>query len=474
MAVIQPASPAEALQFIKNIFPDVEDLPDVKDAMPTVKRWTAGGQIFVVDEQSKYYSVGAKGNHLLSVRQRRLRDKTRLFLLDSARAARLDMSGGKSKRLAGVSPAVIGSSGIQGARPISTASVPLRDALPALNAGRAYWPRAFKQLQVGSDRTPPDTLFPLYSFQSPEAIHRASDRPGRGKDLSITDLGLALGVSPRLLTSFIHKPSGHYREFRIGKRGGGERLISAPRVFLKVVQYWILDYLLAPIPVDSHCHAYRRGASIVTNASGHVRKRFVANADIKNFFPSIGTAAIAHLLRGLGFGVQTSRAVSRIATLNGGLPQGAPTSPTLSNLFLAKFDKAVAKSCQGRGLTYSRYADDITISGADRDKLLAVLRIVASRLAKMGLFLNEDKTRIASQNGQQKVTGVVVNAKAQPPRKLRRKVRAMFHKAELYPERAGQSVAELRGYLSYFNSFPALADTPEMLRLRGILAKISR
>src|SRR5262249_50809637 len=157
------------------------------------------------------------------------------------------------------------------------------------------------------------------------------------------------------------------------------------------------------LPVDSHCHAYRRGSSIVTNAAGHVGKPFVANVDIKEFFPSIGPAAIANLLHQRGFGIQLATAVSRLVTLRGGLPQGAPTSPMLSNLYLAKFDSGLAEKCEKRGFTYSRYADDITISGGSREGLLEMLRLTANRLAELGLSLNEEKTRIASQGGQQRV-----------------------------------------------------------------------
>ena len=466
MAVVQPASLGEVLRFVKSIFPDIDDLPHVKDVMPTIQRWVEGGQIFQVDGKSRLYSLGVKGNHLLSVRQRRLRDKTRLFLLGAARDARLEMSGEVPKRLAGASPAVTGSSGIQGARLISSAAAP-RD-------GRAYWPRVFKQLQVGSDWHSPDIFLALYSYPSPDAIHRASDRPAQGNDLSITDIGIAVGVSPRLLTSFIHKPDGHYREFMIGKRGGGERLISSPRRFLKIIQYWILDYLLTPLPVHPNCHAYRRGASILTNARGHVGKRYVANVDIKDFFPSIRPEFIAQFLRELGFGAQLAAAVSRLVTLKGGLPQGAPTSPIISNLFLADLDAAMADACDTRNLTYSRYADDITISGDSRDALLDILRVLRGKLRTKELLLNEKKTRIASQSGQQKVTGVVVNMKAQPPRQLRRKVRAMFHNAEINPKRAMKRVAELRGYVNYFNSFPVLSESRDIRRYRAILAKVTK
>ena len=471
LAVLQPASPGDVLRFIRMIFPEVSDVPAVKDVQPTVDRWVEEGNVIRVYGRSKLYSLTAKGNHLMPIALRRTRDRARVFLLKEARAAKVSMSGDAPQRLAGASPAVNGSSGIQeGARPISPAAAPRE----ARSNGRSYWPRVVKQLQVGSSWPSPDIFFELYSFPSLHSVHLASDNPAGESDLSISDLGLAIGVSPRLLTSFIHRPTNHYREFRIGKRGGGERTISAPRLFLKTVQYWLLDYVLWRLP-QHHCsHAYRAGLSIVTNAQAHVGKMYVANVDIKDFFPSIQWEAVAKTLRAHGCGPKLASAVARLTSLRNGLPQGAPTSPVLSNVYLLDIDASISRYCEKRKLVYTRYADDITISGDEREYILAAIDELRGHLAEKRLILNEKKTRIASRSGQQKVTGVVVNVKAQPPREYRRRVRAMLHQAKLDPALALRHMAEVRGHVNYLSSFPVLKDSPEMATYRRVLGELSK
>lgn len=476
IAVLQPASAADVLRFIKMVFPDAGKLPAVKDVRPTVDRWVEGGQLSRVHGKSRLYSVTAKGNHLMPVTLRRARDKARLFLLKEAHVAKVTVSGDAPKRLAGDSPAENGSSDTQGARPISTAASP-RDARLSV---RAYWPRVVKQLQVGSEWRSPDTFFDLVSFPSVETLYSASDRPAAAGDLSITDLGLAIGISPRLLTSFIHKPDNHYREFTIGKRGGGKRTISSPRLFLKTIQYWLLDYFLWQLPQHPASHAYRQGASIVTNAEVHVGKKYVANVDVKEFFPSIRFEAVAQVLHSHGFGPKLAVAVARLTSLRNGLPQGAPTSPALSNAYLFNVDELMSQYCTAKGMDYTRYADDISFSDQDRNAIVQAIDEVRKRLREKGLALNDKKTRIASSSGQQKVAGVVVNEKAQPPRKYRRRIRAMLHQAQVDPsaftDPSGLTdrLAELRGHVSYLNAFPSLKDSPELQRYRAVLRSFSK
>ena len=205
----------------------------------------------------------------------------------------------------------------------------------------------------------------------------------------------------------------------------------------------------------------------------HVGKAYVANVDIENFFPSIGFKAIAELLRRNGFGPQVAEAVARLTSLGNGLPQGAPTSPTLSNAFLFQFDDRIARYCAINNIVYTRYADDITMSADEKKVLLAGIDEVRLRLAENGLLLNNRKTRVASRGGQQNVTGVVVNEKAQPPRKFRRRVRAMLHQASHNLESAKHRLHELQGYVSYLRSFPTLRDSHHVQRYLASITKIS-
>src|SRR5699024_8414757 len=107
------------------------------------------------------------------------------------------------------------------------------------------------------------------------------------RDMTLQQLALAIGVSPRLISAIIHQRHKHYREFELRKKGGGSRTIHAPRFFLKTIQYWLVTYILGDLRIHPCCHAYSRGRSILTNALPHVRKRYVANLDIRSFFDSV-------------------------------------------------------------------------------------------------------------------------------------------------------------------------------------------
>jgi hypothetical protein len=472
-ATLQPASIGDVLLFIGEMYPDVRPLPQVKDLEPLIQAWRDQGDIVRVHGKSRLFSVTTSGNERLSISLRKYRDRVRLFLLKSARDASLRASEGVRKGLAGASPAVNSSSDIQeGTRPIDSAGVPRGPR----TTGRVYWPRVVKQpgFKVGSEPRSPDTFLEYYSFPTLAMIHQASANPAEHGDLSITDLGITLGISPRLLTSFIHKPTKHYRQFEIGKRGGGNRLISSPKAFLKVVQYWLHDYFLCRLPVHENCHSYRKERSILTNALPHVAHAYVANIDIENFFGSIDADMVREMLHQSDFGRQFSNAIARLVTLSNGLPQGAPTSPVISNSYLFDFDGAMTLFSEERSLVYTRYADDITISGEDRETIIEAVKYAEERLRTLGLRLNEKKSRIASRGGQQRVTGVVVNTKPQPPRKLRRQVRAMFHQAELHPEQFVGRERELQGYLSYLHSYPVLTGTQELDRYKTILDKLKQ
>lgn len=471
LATLQPASISDVLMFITSIFPDVQPLPQVKDLEPVINDWREQRYIVRVHGKSRLFSVTSSGNERISIPLRKYRDQVRLFLLKSARDASLKESVGAQKGLAGASPAVNVSSDIQeGARPKDSAAVPRRPRTIC----RVFWPRVVRQpnFLVGSEKRSPDAFLEYYSFPTLASIHQASANSAIDADLSITDLGVALGISPRLLTSFVHKPSKHYRQFEIGKRGGGSRLISSPKAFLKVVQYWLLDYFLWRLPAHDSCHSYRKERSILTNALPHVGQPYVANIDIEDFFGSIKTDMVKEMLRKLEFGRQLSAAISRLVTLSDGLPQGAPTSPTLSNAYLFYFDEEMTIYSDKSALIYTRYADDITISGTCRDSVINAIKYAEERLRGLGLRLNNKKSRIASRGGQQRVTGVVVNVKAQPPRTLQRQVRAMFHQVAHHPEQFEGRKSELQGYLSYLHSYPELAESSALKKYKEILERL--
>ena len=468
LGVLQPASAVETMAFISNIYPNIpsSSLPSIKDVEYNLKQWTKDGVVMLVRESAPYlYSLTYKGSMRLSVKIRRNRDKTRLFLLKKARSYILRISGEEVQELAGVSPAEDDSSILQDARPIP---------LTVARAGQRYWPRVSKQLKLtaGPDITSPDIYFTLCSFPSVKTLRSASLKTTEDNDLSIYDIAIAIGISPRLLTSFIHATHKHYRSFQIGKRGGGTRIINSPRVFIKVVQYWVLDYLLHSLKIHPSCQSYQKGKSILSNASSHVGKQYVANMDIVDFFGSIKTENVNHLLKENSFGDQLSMFIARLVTYNNALPQGAPTSPIISNSYLFKFDQVASKISNELELAYTRYADDITVSGNFLSDIKKCINKLTLLLNTYGLQLNDKKTRIATKGGQQRVTGLVVNVQAAPPRLFRRKIRAMFHNADINPEQYNSRIAELNGYLSYLQSFPHIKDKEEIARYKKITKKL--
>jgi retron-type reverse transcriptase len=459
VGVIQPASASSVRNFLIQMFPQVNNLPNIGEIVERLEHWREQGVVARVHGKSHYYSITYDGQSLLPIPLKRLRDQARLFLLKKARSGKLLLSGEEYRKLAGDSPALDGSTDLkEGERPIGSVADPRRPRI----TGRTYWPLISKQhiCIAGSDGNSPDIFLEYFSFPSIKSIHSISRDPAPEGDLSVTDLALAIGISPRLLTSFTHAPQKHYRSFQIGKRGGGSREINSPRIFLKTVQYWVLDYLLYRLKTHPSCHSYQINKSIQTNAIVHVGKKYVANIDIENFFGSIKTPMVFRLLRNFNFGEQLSKNISKLVTLNNTLPQGAPTSPIISNSYLFAFDELIFNLSAKSGITYSRYADDMSLSGNDKLKLVQLIDIIRNEISPLGLQLKENKTRIASRSGQQKVTGVVVNERVSPPRKLRREVRAMFHQANLNPQSA--DLSKLIGYVSYFNSFAFLKGSKEL------------
>jgi len=467
LGVLQPVPAIQIKEVLSQIFPSVSPLPSPNYIESLCKSWvTEGAAVKIPAKPYHLFSLTYKGNSRLFPKLRWHRDKSRLFLLKKSRSARILMSGEQLRELAGVSPAEDGSRYTQELwRPIKS---------DATSVGRFYWPPLSKQLLslAGPEINSPDIFFDYYSFPTFQELRAASINTTEIYDTSIYDLALAIGISPRLITSFLYAPENHYRSFEIGKRGGGTRTIKAPRLFLKVLQYWISDYMLFSLKVHTSCHSYQRGKSIITNASQHVSKAFVANLDIKDFFGSINTSQVNNLFKENGFGEKISRVLARLVTLEDALPQGAPTSPIISNSFLYEFDEGFSRLAPFYGINYTRYADDITLSGDRKDVIINLINELTKKLKQYGLSINKEKTRIASKSGQQRVTGLVVNVRATPPRKFRRMVRAIFHNAYRSPNVYKSRIPEITGYLSYLKSFPYLEDSKPLKEYAKTISKL--
>lgn len=267
------------------------------------------------------------------------------------------------------------------------------------------------------------------------------------------DVARALGLSLKELYHYsVHRyrdPVEHYVTFSIPKRSGGERLIMAPKKRLKGLQRKLLAELVGKLPISPYAHAFTPGRSIRSGAERHVGKKILLKMDLRDFFPSVTFPRIRGLLIALGYSYPVSTTLAVLMTAAERQPvevgdqlyyvpvgprhcvQGAPTSPGLCNCIALRLDRRLAGLGKKFGFEYTRYADDLTFSGDQVDKVWTLRYLVEQIVADEGFEVNRAKTRISRAGGRQAVTGVVVNQQVGGKREFRRRLRAELHQLSL-------------------------------------------
>lgn len=202
-----------------------------------------------------------------------------------------------------------------------------------------------------------------------------------------------------------------YRDFEIIKKNGTKRLISEPLPSLKEIQIWILKNIVYKIPIHPVAKAYKPNVKIIENLKFHRNQPKVFTLDLQNFFPSIKIKAVQNVFLNLGYSKYVSKLLSKLCTKDDSLPQGAPTSPYLSNLIFKSADALIFDFCKQRKIRYTRYADDLSFSGDFDEKEL--LEKVTDVIERLNFQINTSKTKLMTPNTRQTVTGIVVNQKPQ-------------------------------------------------------------
>jgi RNA-directed DNA polymerase len=268
------------------------------------------------------------------------------------------------------------------------------------------------------------------------------------------EIAEAMGISIGKLRflAFNRKSStvSHYIRFKIPKKTGGERLISAPMPNLKQAQYWILENILNKLEVHNAAHGFRENRSIITNATPHVGADVIINFDLKDFFPSISYKRVKGLFQSFGYSEAAATIFALICTaadieqveLDGKtyyvalddrhLPQGSPASPAITNLLCRRLDRRLQSMAENIGFTYSRYADDLTFSTSSENRrhICNILKRTESIVTHEGFKINPDKTRVLRNTHQQEVTGIIVNNKLNISKKVLKKFRATLYQIE--------------------------------------------
>jgi RNA-directed DNA polymerase len=320
---------------------------------------------------------------------------------------------------------------------------------------------------------------------------RVLERTGVPPLANLEQLRKLLNIkSPQQLGFFLlasDQKNGPYETFTIDKRGGrGERKICAPKKQLKWVQRQILKHILSKVPPHPSAHGFVNGRSTVSNATPHVGAELVVKFDLKDFFPTIHYFRVMGLFASLGYPLgncmfgtedesnQIAPVLARLCCYTpdpkqwgtATLPQGAPTSPAVSNLVCRRLDARLGGLAEANKGVYTRYADDLTFSFKTAEGVnLGRFRWWVDQVCQQeGFTVNQEKFRVIRDSQRQMVTGIVVNDAVRVPRELRRELRAILHNCEKHgvePEAKkwaqktkgaqGKFPGYLRGIAAYLN-----------------------
>ena len=242
-------------------------------------------------------------------------------------------------------------------------------------------------------------------------------------------LAYYLGCCSTKLQGIVANVESHYRTYKIRKKSGVTRKIEAPDVMLKKVQRWIYVNILCKDRSIPYCvHGFMpvltekgRVRGIMTNAIPHSGHDWLINMDLKDFFHTVTLDMVKSYFDSLGYEEEVSKTLTALCTLKSKLPQGAPTSPMLSNLIAIKMDAEMMAYCEKRGITYTRYADDLTFSGNYNVEMPDV-KDLYDIIYKKGFVVNRRKTKIRYRGCKKDVTGLTVTDGVHVPKKYRKEV----------------------------------------------------
>jgi len=314
-----------------------------------------------------------------------------------------------------------------------------------------------------------------------------------------SEIATALQITiPRLRWLAYHAEAStvsHYIQFIVPKKSGGERILSAPHKQLATAQRWIFENILSKLPSHDAAHGFVKQRSILTNAQPHVGTSVVINCDLIDFFPSITVHRVIGLFREIGYSpaaatilallvtecprrkVLYNRKPWHVATGPRSLPQGACTSPAISNLIARRMDARYTGIAKKLGFTYTRYADDLTFSSREPTQRVGYLLARVRHITQdEGFAVNEKKTRVLKQAARQSVTGIVVNAKPSTPRHTRRQLRAILHNAKKtsLPAQNRTRRPNFPAWIRGMIAFISMANPQQAMRLKERLQSLGR
>ena len=287
-----------------------------------------------------------------------------------------------------------------------------------------------------------------------------------------SDFSAHTHISKYTIYQLSYRAEMYYRTYHIRKKSGKQRLICQPTKKLKGLQSWILYNILNKVKASNSCTGFERGTSTLDNAKPHRGANCILSIDLQDFFSSIGRDRVFNIFRSIGYNNLISTIFTNICTYDGKLPQGGPCSPKLANLAAWTLDKRIQGYVGKRGITYTRYADDLTFSGLSPGKVVHIIPMIKEIIESESLRINDAKTRIAGAARRKSVTGLVISGdNIGIGKREYKRLRARLHQLALLPTSADEKLlCEARGWLSYLNS----VDKPRMLRAHDYLRQLAK
>lgn len=288
----------------------------------------------------------------------------------------------------------------------------------------------------------------------------------------IAQMSTDMGMLPDHLRTIIRTAPLRYKVFHIPKRTGELREVAQPAREVKAIQRWLVHRLVTQLPIHAAATAYKQGASIKINSARHIKSNYLLKMDFRNFFPSISMDDIARHLENHCSEIYDSSAMKLIAYVCTWAPSrqpplrlciGAPSSPLISNSIVYEFDSRLATCAEKDGVTYTRYADDITLSCKTPGVLHrypSIITELTKTITYPHLTINTTKTVFASRAGRRVVTGVILTPDFHLSigRERKRLIRAMYHRQTI-GQLTPKEQQKLSGLIAFADEIePGFAD----------------
>lgn len=289
---------------------------------------------------------------------------------------------------------------------------------------------------------------------------------------SIYDFSVVTHISKYTIYQLSYHSDQYYKTYDLPKKSGGKRTICQPSKKLKGLQSWILVNILNKIQVSPSCKGFRKGSSTLDNAKPHIGANTVLNLDLKDFFPTVTSKQVFNVFKKIGYNNLISTVFTNICTFTGKLPQGSPCSPMLANLTAWSLDLRIQGYVGKRGISYTRYADDLSFSGLNPSKVVKIIPMIKTIIVDEDFSVNHKKTRVASSARAKTVTGLVINEdNVGIGTKKYKDLRTKIHHLTLPKEQTNEKLLHhVVGWLSYLNS----VDKKRLTKAKKYISELTK